>query len=152
LRSNVTGGVDVSASRATSYRIDPSIKVRLEAQAAAEHTTERALLERLVAEGLDILDHPGIVFRDGPTGRRAALAVGADVWEIISALRYTTGTQEERVGMLAEQFGLHPRHIRTAIDYAAVHRDDIDAQVAANDEAAQRTAQMAQARDDLMAS
>jgi hypothetical protein len=54
--------------------------------------------------------------------------------------------------MLAEQFDLHPRHIRTAIDYAAVHRDDIDAQVAANDEAAQRTARIAQARDDLMAS
>jgi len=142
----------VSASRATSYRIDPSIKARLEAQAAAEHTTERALLEQLVAEGLDILDHPGIVFRDGPTGRRAALAVGPDVWEVISALRYTTGTQEQRVGTLAEQFDLHPRHIRTAIDYAAVHHDDIDAQVAANDEAAQRTARMAQARDDLMAS
>ena len=142
----------MSPSRATSYRIDPSIKARLEAQAAAEHTTERALLERLVAEGLDTLHHPGIVFRDGPTGRRAALAVGPDVWEVISALRSTTGTQEQRVAMLAEQFDLHPRHIRTAIDYAAVHRDEIDAQVAANDEAAQRTVQMAQARDDLMAS
>jgi len=142
----------VSASRATSYRIDPSIKARLEAQAAAEHTTERALLERLIAEGLDILDHPGIVFRDGPTGRRATLAVGPDVWEVISALRHTTGPQEQRVAMLAEQFDLHPRHIRTAIDYAAVHRDDIDAQVAHNDEAAQRTARTAQARDDLMAS
>ena len=64
----------MSASRATSYRIDPSIKARLEAQAVAEHTTERALLERLVAEGLDTLHHPGIVFRDGPTGRRAAPA------------------------------------------------------------------------------
>lgn len=53
------------------------------------------------------------------------------MWEVISALRYTTGSQEERVRMLAEQFDLHPRHIRTAIDYAAVHRDDIDAQVAA---------------------
>jgi uncharacterized protein (DUF433 family) len=87
------------------------------------------------------------------TGRPvAALAVGPDVWEIVAALRHTTGTQEQRVGMLAEQFDLHPRHIRTAIDYAAVHRDEIDAQVAANDEAAQRAAQMAQARDDLMAS
>jgi hypothetical protein len=142
----------LSPSRATSYRIDPSIKARLEALAAAEHTTERALLERLVAEGLDTLYHPGIVFRDGPTGRRAALAVGPDVWEVISGLRHTTGTEEERVRMMAEQFDLHPRHIRTAIDYAAVHRDSIDAQIAANDEAAQRTAQMAQARDDLMAS
>jgi len=135
-----------------SYRIDPSIKARLEAQAAREHTTERALLERLVAEGLDILHHPGIVFRDGPTGCRAALAVGPDVWEVISALRYTTGSHEQRVDTLAEQFDLHPRHIRTAIDYAAVQHDEIDAQVAANDEAAQHAARTAHARDDLMAS
>jgi hypothetical protein len=34
-------------------------------------------------------DHPGIVFRDGPTGRRAGLAAGPDVWEVVSALRST---------------------------------------------------------------
>ena len=98
-------------------------------------TSDPALVERLVAEGLDILHHPGIVFRDGPTGRRAALPVGPDVWEVISALRSTTGSPEQRVGMLAQQFDLHPRHIRTAIDYAAVHRD-----------AAQRAARTAQAK------
>ena len=142
----------MSAARATSYRIDASIKARLEAQATEEHTTERALLERLIAEGLDILQHPGIVFRDGPAGRRAALAVGPDVWEIVSALRSITGSAEKRVGMLAEQFDLHPRHIRTAIDYAAVHRSDIDTQVARNDDAARRAQQTAHARDDLMTS
>jgi hypothetical protein len=130
--------------------MDPSIKARLEARAAVEHTTERALLERLIAEGLDILHHPGIVFRDGKDGRRAALAVGPDVWEVVSALRYTTGSDEQRVDLLAEQFDLHPRHIRTAIDYAAMHRDDIDAQIARNDEAARRTARAVRARDDLM--
>lgn len=142
----------MAATRATSYRIDPAIKARLEAQAVAERLTERALLERLVAEGLDILDHPGIVFRDGPTGRRAALAVGPDVWEVVSALRYTSGTAEERVALLADQFDLHPRHIRTAIDYAAVHRASIDAEIASNDDAAARAQRTTQARRDLMAS
>jgi hypothetical protein len=50
-------------------------------------STARALLERLVTEGLDTLHHPGIVYRDGPTGRRAALAVGPDVWEVITLIR-----------------------------------------------------------------
>lgn len=27
-------------------------------------------------------DHPGIVFSDQPTGRRAGLAVGPDGWEV----------------------------------------------------------------------
>ncbi|MGI8574443.1 MAG: hypothetical protein ACR2MA_03680 [Egibacteraceae bacterium] len=139
-------------SRATSYRIDSTIKARLAAQAAAERVTERALLERLVAEGLEVLDHPGIVFRDGPTGRRAALAVGPDVWEVSSALRHTTGNPEQRVALLAEQFGIHTRHIRTAVDYAGVYREQIDAEIAENDAAAIRARQKARARDDLMAS
>ena len=140
------------SSRATSYRMDPSVKARLEAQAAAEGIAERALLERLVVEGLNTLQHPGIVYRDGPTGRRPALAVGRDVWEVISALRYTSGSDEERVAVLAEQFGLHARHIRTAIDFAVAHREDIDAQVAANDAAAERARQLAEQRARLMAS
>ena len=138
--------------RATSYRLHPEIKQRLQRQAAAEGISERALLERLVAEGLDTLHHPGIVYREGPTGRRAALAMGPDVWEIVSALRHTRGTQERRVAALAEQFGLHPRHIRTAIDFAASRREEIDAQVAANDAAAEEARQLAEGRARLMAS
>jgi uncharacterized protein (DUF1501 family) len=142
----------MSPSRATSYRLDPALKARLAEQAAEERLPERALLERLLTEGLDTLQHPGVVYRDGPTGRRAALAVGPDVWEVVAALRSTTGTEEEQVATLAEQFGLHPRHIRTAIDFAALHRDVIDAQVTQNDEAARRAQRIAEARGDLMAS
>lgn len=139
-------------SRATSYRLDPTVKARLEQRAVTERITERALLERLVSEGLDMVHHPGIVYRDGPTGRRAALAVGPDVWQVVSALRYTSGADEQRVAMLAEQFDLHLRHIRTAIDFAATHRDAIDAQVDENDAAAERAREVADRRSDLMAS
>lgn len=119
------------------------VKTWLASEAASEGTTERALLERLVSEGLDTLEHPGIVYRDGPTGRRPALAVGPDVWEVVSALRHTTGSEEQRIGGLAEQFGLHPRHVRTALDFAATHRESIDAEVAANDAAAEVARQRA---------
>lgn len=140
------------ASRATSYRMDPTVKARLEERAADEGIPERALLERLVTEGLDALLHPGIVYREGPTGRRASLAMGPDVWEVVSALRYTSGNDAERVAALSEQFDLHPRHIRTAIDFAATHRLEIDTQVAANDAAAERARQLAEQRARLMAS
>lgn len=142
----------MAVSRATSYRLDPDIKTRLEERAAQERSSERSLLERLIVEGLNTADHPGIVYRDGPSGRRAALAVGPDVWEVVSALRFTTGPQEQRVSELADQFDLHPRHIRTAIDFAAVHRSEIAADVARNDEAAERVRRMAAARDDLLTS
>jgi hypothetical protein len=139
------------ATRATSYRLDPAVKARLERQAALEGITERALLERLVSEGLDTLHHPGVVYRDGPTGRRAALAVGPDGWEVVSALRHTTGDAEDRIAALAEQFDLHPRHIRTAIDFAAAHHDVIEAEVKANDLAAEEARELASRRADLMA-
>lgn len=105
-----------------------------------------------MTEGLAIAGHPGIVFRDGRSGRRAALAGGPDVWEVVSALRHTTGSDEERVSVLAEQFDLHPRHIRVALDFAAAHREIIDAEVAANDEAAESARVAAERRADLMAS
>jgi uncharacterized protein (DUF433 family) len=142
----------MGTSRATSYRLDPHLKSRLAEQARTERISERALIERLLNEGLDTLQHPGIVYRDGPTGRRAALAVGPDVWEIVSALRHTRGGEEKRVAALADQFELHARHIRTAIDFAAAHRDEIDAQVAANDAAAEAARRLAEQRAGLMAS
>ena len=142
----------MAPSRATSYRLDPELKSRLARQASEERISERTLLERLLSEGLDTLQHPGIVYRDGPAGRRAALAVGPDVWEVASALRFTSGSDEAQVALLAEQFGLHPRHIRTAIDFAALHREAIEAQIEQNDEAAGRAQHLAEARRDLLAS
>jgi hypothetical protein len=142
----------MAASRVTSYRIDAVIKERLADRAQRDGITERALLERLAAEGLDTTEYPGIVYRDGPTGRRAALAVGPDVWEVAYALRYTKGSDERRVAALADQFDLKPWHIRTAIDFAAAHRDEIDARVAANDAAAERVRLLAEQRAGLMAS
>ncbi|MGQ0466968.1 MAG: hypothetical protein ACT4QG_16815 [Sporichthyaceae bacterium] len=140
------------AARATSYRLDPEIKARLEKQAKAENMSERALLERLISEGLATLRHPGIVYRDGPSGRRAALATGADVWEIASALRHTKGREKERIAQLAEQFGQHPAHIRVALDFAALHREEVDARVAANDAAAAAARELCEQRAKLMAS
>jgi len=55
------------------------------------------LMERFLREGLAVLDHPGIIFKSGPSGRRAALAGGPDVWEIASALRRMSGSESERI-------------------------------------------------------
>lgn len=44
--------------------------------------------------------HPGIVFKDGPTGRRAALAMGPDVWEVVT---YIKESQERATTWLSRQ-------------------------------------------------
>jgi len=41
-------------------------------------------------------DHPGVIFKDGPSGRRAALSYGPDVWEVIKFLREVTSAAPPR--------------------------------------------------------
>ena len=76
-------------------------------------------------------EHPRIVFRDGPLGRRAGLVAGPDVWEVIAAVRSArtaeTGIDEERiVDVVCDTSGLTPQQVRAAIAYWSDHQDEID--------------------------
>src|SRR5262245_15755051 len=58
-----------------SIRFDPGLLERLRRRAqSSPGATPSGLAQRLVDEGLRMADHPGVVFKDGPSGRRAALA------------------------------------------------------------------------------
>ena len=59
---------------------------RLKAEAGARNVSTSALAEELIEEGLRLRRHPMIVFRDGPSGRRAGLIGGPDVWEVVGGL------------------------------------------------------------------
>lgn len=90
--------------------------------------------------------HPGIVFRDGASGRRAALASGPDVWEIIAALESNDLHGEEGIAELAALINLTPAQIHVAIRYYGAFPEEIDERVrrhldeADSDEAAWRLA------------
>lgn len=133
-----------------SLRLEEDLRERLSAAAEAEATTVTALVERLVREGLAVAEHPGIVFQSGPSGRRAALAGGPDVWEIASAVRRLSGTEAERVAALAEEFGLHHRQVTIALNYAAAHRDEIEQRIRANDRALAEAERVAAERQHLL--
>lgn len=135
----------------TSIRLEDELRERLATLAASEGTTITELIERFVREGLDSAGHPGIVFKGGPSGRRAALAGGPDVWEIVSALRDTHGSEAKRVGMLAEQFGIHERQVVIALDYAAAHREEIEARIQANVHALAEAERVVVERERLLA-
>jgi hypothetical protein len=135
----------------TSIRLDDDLRRQLGAQAEAEETTVTELIERFVREGLAGAAHPGIVFKPGPAGRRAALAGGPDVWEIVAALRDTSGRESKRVRAVAAQLGLHERQVLIALEYAAAHRAEIEARVAANDAALARAERLASERQRLLA-
>ncbi|MHB2001742.1 MAG: hypothetical protein ACYCSI_16410 [Solirubrobacteraceae bacterium] len=119
--------------------------------AAAEATTVTELIERFVREGIAAAAHPGIVFKPGPSGRRAALAGGPDVWEVVAALVATRGSEAERVAKLARQFDIHERQVAIALDYAAEHREEVEARIADNERALARMAHIAAERERLLA-
>jgi hypothetical protein len=135
----------------TSVRLDDELRTRLAAAAAVEGVTITELIERFVREGLAAADHPGIVFKPGPSGRRAALAGGPDVWEIVAALRHVGGRERQRVAQLAQQFGVHERQIVMALNYAAAHRDEIEKRVEANERDLAEAERVAVERERLLA-
>ena len=135
----------------TSFRISDAARTRLAARAAREGTSATALLDQLIVEGTDQLDYPGIVFRGAAHDRRAALAAGPDVWEVIARLQELDGSQEQRISLLSKETDLHPRLIRVALDYAAEHPDDIRRRIDQNRAMAQRSQAAALAREALLA-
>lgn len=135
-----------------SYRLDEDLKRALAARAAAEGIAQSSLVSRLLSEGLETAAHPGIVYRGGPSGRRAGLAAGPDVSEVVAALRHAPGRGSRKVAAAAEQLGIPEHLVRLAVDFAAAHADEIDARIAANDVAAEQARRLAEQRDRLLAS
>lgn len=113
-----------------SVRFDDDVLARLRRRArAVPGLTASGLAQRLVDEGLRMAEHPGIVFRDGPSGRRAALAFGPDVWEVVLYLRQVDERGDAALDSAAETFAMPAVRLRAALHYYAAHPDEVDAEV-----------------------
>lgn len=108
---------------------------RLHHRAEREGMSATALLERLIVEDVDTLEHPDIVYRGPAHDRRAAPAAGSDVWEMVARLRELEGGEGDRIEFLAAETDLHPFRARTALEYAARHRRDVEARTDSNEQA-----------------
>lgn len=97
-------------------------------------TNKSRLAERYVDEGTRMDEHPGVIFRDGPTGRRAALPGGPDVWEVMATLQGGKARGEKAIAATAELLGLSASQVRSAVRYYAVFSDEIDRRIALNSE------------------
>lgn len=118
-----------------SVRFDDSVVERL-ASYVSRHPglTASSVAARLVDEGLRMEEHPGVMFRDGPMGRRATLVGGPDVWEVIRALRSARSAEPalaepELLELVADNTGVALRLLRVAVDYWAAYPDEVDALV-----------------------
>lgn len=84
-------------------------------------------------------EHPGIVFREGPTGRRASLAAGPDVWELVRFMKDGRHRGSAGVTKAARALNLTPLQVETALRYYADHPDEIDDRIRLDEEEAERS-------------
>jgi hypothetical protein len=129
-RSSTQKPFSIRMSERTLDRLDLGARRRGEAKARTA--------ERLIDEGLRMEDHPGIAFREGPSGRRAALAAGPDVWEVIETLNGTGLSGEQAIAAAAEWGNLAPAQVRVAVRYYADYRDEVDGRILLNRQEAER--------------
>ena len=106
----------------TPVRFDTTVAERLSSFAASHPGLSlSAAANLLVDEALRMSEHPGVVFRDGPTGRRAALAGGPDVWEVVRAVKSARAAErdlneDELLALVAENTGLPIRIARDSVE------------------------------------
>ncbi len=122
----------VIAPSPSSVRFEPRVFGRLSAFVAANRDlTLSSATSRLVDEALRIREHPLITFKDGPSGRRARLVGGPDVWEVIGAIRSVREAEpalagDEVLAVVAETSGTPVQFIRAALAYWGDYPEEID--------------------------
>jgi len=116
----------------SSIRFEPRVFSRLSAFVAAQRDLSlSSATSRLVDEALRMREHPLITFRDGPAGRRARLAGGPDVWEVIGAIRSAREAEpalagDQVVTVVAETSGVPVPFIRAALAYWSDYPQEVD--------------------------
>lgn len=131
----------------TSFRLPAWTLDRLDAHARAAGTTRTALAEQFLEEGLRLVEHPGIRFVDGPSGRRPGISgTGLDVWEVVSIIRAHGGNLEQT----ADDLGIPVARVRVAARYYAAFQAEIDEWIAGNQAAYDREFELARRERELL--
>lgn len=133
-----------------SIRMPDEIREQLEATAEARGETRSALMQRYIEEGLRMDRHSGIVFRPGPAGRRAGLAGGPDVWEVVRVVRNVETRGDRAIAKAASWLGLSAAQVRIAVDYYADYPAEIDAWLARVDAQAIEAEELSRRRQEML--
>ncbi|MBS9533295.1 hypothetical protein KIH27_06790 [Mycobacterium sp. M1] len=112
-----------------SVRLDDRLaeRLRLRARAAGESLSDR--LRRYAEEGTRRDEHPLVTFRDGPTGRRAGLIGGPDVWEVALWID-DLGEVSDPAAELAADGAVARAQIDAVLAYRADYPEEIEARIA----------------------
>ena len=114
-----------------SVRLHKSVLSAIRAKARSSGKPLSRVIREMLESMLRMQRFPGIIFIEGPAGRRAHLAgTGLDVWEVIRLLR-----EYQVVAKLREAFPqLSPMAIQVAKAYAEACQDEISTLLELNDQ------------------
>src|SRR5919204_4470641 len=113
-----------------SARFSAAVVDKLESHSSRLGESKARVAERLIDEGLQLEEFPGIVFRSGPTGRRAGIAGGPDVWEIVRDLKAAAreGAMDP-IEAVSRASGLDRAKVQLAAAYYAAYPGEVDERI-----------------------
>ena len=114
-----------------SLRIPNEVVKAIENLAEISDQDFSAVAVELLTEATKMRRCPGIVFADGPSGRRARVAgTGLDVWEVVATYR----SLDRDPKRLHEAYPwLSEAQLRAALGYYAAYPDEIDRRIILNE-------------------
>lgn len=115
-----------------SVQLPPDVAEKVRAIANLEHRTIEETVQVLTEEALKLREFPEITFVEGPTGRRARLRRGPEVWEVLEPYVLagrSWDTLKESYPFLDEAL------LREAVRYYEAYPRESDARIARNQRA-----------------
>lgn len=108
-------------------RLPEQLQRDIELEAESNRMNWSQTVIELLEEAIRIRKVPGVIFADGPAGRRAVLAgTGLDVWEIVA----TWFAVEKDYERLKKSYDWLPEtSLRSALGYYRLYPDEIDARL-----------------------
>ncbi len=116
------------SAKPRGIRLGSVLEREIEEEASLRGQSFSAVSAELLKEAVRMRRAPGIVFTDGPAGRRATVAgTGVDIWEVIARYKAMGGdpakTRDEFPWLTDLQLG-------GALLYYKLYPDEIDARLA----------------------
>lgn len=114
-----------------SLRIPDEVAKTIQHEAESSGRDFSTVANELLAEAVKLKRCPGIVFADGPSGRRAVIAgTGLDVWEVVAT--YKSLARDD--ARLREAYHwLSEPQLRSALSYFRLYPEEIERQIARNE-------------------
>jgi uncharacterized protein (DUF433 family) len=111
-------------TKARGLRLPDDLERQIEREGKERGQSWTSAALDLLSEGVRMRRAPGILFADGPTGRRAMVAgTGLDIWEVIRTWQDGGGSLDET---RANYPWLSEAQIRAAIGYYELYPVEVD--------------------------